>query len=51
MNVKEYKDVVGKFHPKTYHESTDREQRYRCTLSLISALEGKGVVNANPQPL
>jgi hypothetical protein len=41
----------GKIHPRTGHESLEREQMYSSTLSLTSALNGGGVVNVSPRPL
>jgi hypothetical protein len=51
MDLKECKDVVGKVHPITCHEGTEREKRYSCTLSLISALDGKGWLTPSPGAL
>ena len=33
---------VGKFHPITCHEDTEREQRFSSTLSLASLLDAGG---------
>ena len=33
---------ADKFHHTTDHEAPDGEKRYSCTLSLISALDGRG---------
>ena len=43
----------GKFkvHPRTGHEGTDGEQRYSCTLSLTSALDGVGGQRYTPTDL
>ena len=42
--------VKGTVHPRTGHDDPDGEQRYSCTLSLTSALDGGWVVNATPRP-
>ena len=34
--------IKVKIHPRTGHESPEGEKRYRCTLSLTSALEAVG---------
>ena len=41
----------GKVHPRTGHESTEGEYRYRFTLSLTSALDGVGGQCHNPGAL
>jgi hypothetical protein len=33
-------EIKGKDHPITCHEDREGENRYSCTLSLTSALEG-----------
>jgi hypothetical protein len=40
-----------KVHPIRGHECPEGEYKYRCTLSLTSALYGGGVINATPRPL
>jgi hypothetical protein len=46
-----YRKSKGKVHPATGHEGPEGEERYSCTLSLTSALDGRRVINATPQPL
>jgi hypothetical protein len=41
----------GEVHPRTGHEWSEGEQRYSCTLSVTSALDGGWVVNATPRPI
>ena len=41
----------GKVYPRTGHEGPEGEQRYSCTQSLTSALDGGGVVNVMPRLL
>jgi len=45
--------IKGKFpvHHITGHEGPEVEYRYSSTLSLTSALDGGGVINATPRPL
>ena len=38
----------GTVHPRTSHEGTEGEQRYSCTLSLTSALDGSGWSTPRP---
>jgi hypothetical protein len=38
----------GKVHPRTGHEGPEVKQRYSCTLSLTSALEGGWVFKDMP---
>jgi hypothetical protein len=48
MDLKDCGDVAGNVHPITCHEGTDRELTYSCTLSLISALDGRGWLTPSP---
>ena len=41
----------GKVHPRTGHEGPEREQKYSCTLSLISVLDGVGCQRHAPAAL
>ena len=45
MSYNEWDKGKGKVHPRTRHEGSEGEWRYKFTLSLASALDGMGGQN------
>jgi len=51
LNKRKQEGILHKVHPRTGHEGPKGEQRYRSTLSLISAPDGMGSQRHSPTVL